>query len=720
MSQEHPSDPQGGPRAGTDTGAGRSWRWALGGVLALALLLRVVYVLQSRSSPLFGAPQMDAEYHLAWARAFAAGERFLPGEPFYRAPLYSWFLGCVLALFGDGLLAPRLVQAGLGTCTVGLTFLVGRRAFGPWTGVLAALGAATSWTLIYFDGELLIPTLAIPLQLCALWLSLRLTDDRRPAALLGAGAAWGLAAIARPTVLLIVPWVALWVLLRPHGVPGEDTSAPIARRLPAALMILLGFALPVLPVTTYNLVGGGDRVLISSTAGVNLWIGNHPGSDGSSARLPGARTDLWGGIEDAARMAKAESGSSRDLRPSEISSHFAGKAREHILQHPAEALAHFAWKLRLTYCAWELGNNTDPRFFARRFGPVTRFLPLGFGLLAPLGLVGFLLITRSAWRLFPLWLFLPAQTAAVVLFFSNARFRLPLVPVLCVLGAHVLVCAWQAWRARAWPQLGIGAALVAGLGWMVHQIPEAVDRSDASGLHQLGVLAMIAGDVPGGAAYFEESVAANPRYPYAHRDLGAAARELGRLDDAERHLEIAWGLLPGDLQTLLHLAELYAADPSRGDLCTVAQRMAEVAPEDPETFFNLGRCASNRAQAKAAAGASEDDVRAELARARAAFQRALLLRVDFANAYLLGEAHLALEEFEEAERAFAEAERQLPAPDPGGYFWKNHTGRVRSLRGAGRQSDAVRHAEDLWRRFQSDPTQRDAARSLLQTARRGD
>ena len=49
----------------------RRWRLALLGILCLALLVRVVYVLQSQSSPAFQRPSMDALYHLEWARAFA-------------------------------------------------------------------------------------------------------------------------------------------------------------------------------------------------------------------------------------------------------------------------------------------------------------------------------------------------------------------------------------------------------------------------------------------------------------------------------------------------------------------------------------------------------------------------------------------------------------------------------------------------------------------------
>src|SRR5690349_4365953 len=137
-----------------DVSPGRARAW-LAAVAAVALLLRVVYVLQSRSSPLFDAPQMDAAYHWDWARAFARGEDFQPG-PFFRAPLYPWFLGLCVRVFGESFLAPRLVQAVIGTLSVLLLNRVAALAFDRCTGLVASAVAATYWTTIYFEGELLL------------------------------------------------------------------------------------------------------------------------------------------------------------------------------------------------------------------------------------------------------------------------------------------------------------------------------------------------------------------------------------------------------------------------------------------------------------------------------------------------------------------------------------------------------------------------------------
>ena len=89
--------------------ATRGERRALVAILALAFLVRLVALLQARAlNPDFFEPQMDALFHLEWARALADGREHLDG-PFFRAPLYPLFLAGLLVLSGDGLFLPRLV-----------------------------------------------------------------------------------------------------------------------------------------------------------------------------------------------------------------------------------------------------------------------------------------------------------------------------------------------------------------------------------------------------------------------------------------------------------------------------------------------------------------------------------------------------------------------------------------------------------------------------------
>lgn len=496
--------------------------WLLvGGIVLLALALRVTHVLFLRASPYFEAPIMDMEYHVEWARSFARGERFREG-PFFRAPLYPWFLGVLTKVFGEGLLAPRLVQAVLGAASTGLTYLVGRRAFGALAGGIGALLVATSWVLVHFDALLLIPTLIVPLDLLALYLTLGLARDARPRRAALAGGVWGLSAIARPNVLLFLPFLAGWLLWRlwPRWRAGLRTVAATAA----------GCLVPILPITAIN-AARGDLVLISTQAGVNFWIGNNPDSDGSTAIVPGTP----GGWEEgrAASIELAEEAEGRPLKDSEVSRHYARRASSWMLEEPGAALAHLAWKARLLWLDVELGNNLPVEFFARRYDPLLRWSPVGFTLLAGLGVLGLVLaLRRGGGDTFPLWGFLGVYALSIVAFFVCSRFRVPLLPVLAVFSGHAVARALAWVRERDLRALGGGALVVLAAALPTRIVPAAVVDPETNGHLLLGQAALRDGDLDAAEEHLRRALEIRPANMYARRELAEIYRRQGLLDQA--------------------------------------------------------------------------------------------------------------------------------------------------------------------------------------------
>ena len=537
---------------GEDEKRGGRARWIAAALVLLAVLLRVVYVLEQRSGPFFDAPVMDALYHVQWAQALADGREFQPG-PLFRAPLYPWFLGTVFRLFGESYLLPRLLQCLCGGATTALAYLVGRRAFGTRAALVAAFLVAVNWVLIYFDGELLIPTLAIPLNLLAVWVSLDLGEEPNPRRTGLAGMAWGLAALARPNVLLFMPFLFGWLVWR---------QRPRWRRgLFLGVTLAAGVLTPILPVTLYNGIVGRDLVLISSQAGVNLWIGNNPQSDGSAAIVPGTRPGWWDGYHDSIRLAEEAEG--RELKASEVSSHYSGRAWDFLLGDPQRSLPHLWWKFRLFWSDWELGNNQEVRFFARRYSLLARILPPSFGLLAPLGLVGLFACRRSWKRLFPLWGFLLVYCASVILFFVCSRYRAPVLPLLAVFSGQLLVVGFDAFKSRRWRAWWAGTLGVALLAVLVQLVPERVDRTDAKGLFQLGVSELGAGRPEAAIEPLRASVEANPRFWMSRQYLGLALRGTNQLAEARSVYRGALRLAPGELGLTSYYVE---ACVSSGDL----------------------------------------------------------------------------------------------------------------------------------------------------------
>lgn len=420
----------------------KRYLWA---ILALALLVRLVYVASHSGNPYFDAPILDPAYHLDWARSFAAGETFEKEGAFFRAPLYPWFLGLVLKLSGDSLLAVRIVQALLGTLTVALTYALGRRAFGPREGLLAALFAATYSVLVYFDGELLLPTLVTPLYLLALLETQKLSEPTSRGRVISAGLLWGVATLARPNVLLFAPLLAVWLWKRSS--------------IRAALLLAAGWTAAVAPITIYNYSAGGEFVLVSTQGGVNLWIGNHPGADGHTARVPGTSgDDFEATYREAWALAEGEAGES--LTPGQVSRHYGGKATDFWTSSPGEALGLMAKKAAMFFGDEEIGNNQPVRGTIASTAPWLPWISLPVWILMPLALLGFALAARRS-ELFPLTGFAITFTASVVLFFVCSRFRVPLLPVGMIFAASAILRGVESWSSQRSRVLGLGALVLA-------------------------------------------------------------------------------------------------------------------------------------------------------------------------------------------------------------------------------------------------------------------
>lgn len=515
------------------------------GIFALALAIRVVWVLELRASPDFEHPLLDAAYHDEWARDIAAGKPFIDG-PYFRAPLYPWLLGACYALFGHSFLIPRLIQACLGAGTCVCLYLLGRDTFGRLAGALAGFAAATYWTFCYFEGELLLEPLTVFLNTLLLWLLLRWRDRLSAGPWLIAGLVGGLSAIARPNILLFFPLVALWLLLMHRE-----------RFLRRAVAFTTGCLVPILPVTVRNYVVGHDLVLISSQGGVNFYIGNNPESDGVTAVVPGTPSDWWGGYYAAIRQAEHAEG--RPLKASEVSRHYFRAGRSFWQERPAQAVALTLHKLRLFWMPHELGNNKDAHFFARMFVPISHYLPLSFGIVASLGLAGLLWHVRDWRRLLPLWGFLLIYMAGVVAFFVNSRFRIPTLPVLFLFAGALLAALVAKLRQREDGDVlrGVVLAGIAGfLFWRLHVSLPA--PSDAHSYQTLAVTYLEDGQPQKAVEWARRFVTVEPERSFAYVILSKALAAGGDLDEALRVVQDAPAPVQDDPQVIKQLTELLA------------------------------------------------------------------------------------------------------------------------------------------------------------------
>ncbi|MFA6109625.1 MAG: tetratricopeptide repeat protein [Candidatus Latescibacterota bacterium] len=542
-----------------------------------ALVLRVIYVLESQANPFFSAPVVDAQAFLDQARQIAQGNWIGGAEPFWQPPLYPYFLALLCALTPEQFLflAIRLVQAVMGTASCVLVYLLARRAADRRVGRAAALLMAAYGPLIYYDGELLAVPLEILLNLLLLVLLTMATEDDRPGQWIASGAVAGLAAITRPNVLLFLVLYALWQAGVRRAKPGALRGRTLLNR---ALLLGLPLALIIGAVTVRNYLVGGDLVAISSNGGVNFYLGNNAQYDSTVAIHPGHH---WENLVGEPLQAGCTT-------PSQCSGYFYRKAFAFIGSAPGEYAALLLKKTWLFWSGPEIKRNQS-MYYAREHSRLLslllwdRVVSFPFGLVGPLSLLG-LGLTRGMGtpRASILRLYALGYTASVVLFFVTARYRAPVVPVLLIFAAWALSALVQRVRDRSYryPATAVAVLLVLLVG--LNQGSAARPEDDAQLYHDLGEVHLRKADYPRAIEFLSRALQLESDYPSAHHNLAVAYLEQQRYDQAILHAREALRSQPMNLDTRSVLAQALAGSgqprEARAELQQVLRRNPSLQP----------------------------------------------------------------------------------------------------------------------------------------------
>jgi len=581
----------GSDRAAAGAPDRRDW-FLFAAIVASAFCLRLIYLLQFRHNPLFAYPMMDPSYNDQWARAFAEGRSFMDGEPYFRAPLYAWFLGFCYKIFGPGYLAPRIVQALLGAVSCGLIFFVARYFYSRTAAAAAGFVAASFWLFFYFEGELLIVPLIVFLDLLFLLLLVRGSLSGSVSTLAAAGIVLGASALARPNILLFGICACLWLALVDLD-RAEPRSAPRGRkgwrrRLVRAAVMGCACLITIAPVTVRNAVEGDDLVLISSQGGVNFFIGNNPASDGSAAVIPGARPGLWESYHDSIAMAEKAEG--RALRPSEVSGHFFGRALDFLRRHPGDWFALTLKKAGYFWNQAEFTNNQPIRFFAERYGPISAWMPIGFSIVGPLSLLGLVLCLGRWRRFFPLYGFVLVYAASVIAFFVCTRFKMPVMPVLIIVACGAVEWLFAAVKRKGWQPLAAAILFLIPAFWWVNATPKNWVDPAYIGLMNLGIFERDRDRLDRAIGYFKEGIETRPEYVPLHNFLGHAHLARNELDAAQsayrealdRARSVGWRFASDVAESMYGLSLIAVA---RGKDPLAAELLGETVRLDP--YFTL-------------------------------------------------------------------------------------------------------------------------------------
>jgi tetratricopeptide (TPR) repeat protein len=612
--------------------------FALAVILAAALAARVIFLAQLARSETGGVLSLDSRFYYDLAGTLSTGGSFPAGAIDFN-PLYPAFLAIVFKLFGEGLLAPRIIQLALGLLTVALVYFAGlrlagrpRKAQSPGTvtGLVAAAMAVLYAQFVLYEGMLLSTSLEVFFLAASFALALALEADmngeqtlmlhRRPIPtwLSGfvLGAICGAGALGRPNLfLLLVAALPIWLCAKHRG-----------RRagLMPALGVLVGAAILLAPPIVHNMKATGRLVPVTAQGGINFYLGNRSGSTGFFQGLDGARMNARGILEESRAMAEAETG--RSMTQAEASDYYSRRALDDIRANPAAWLRLLAKKLELFLNGVELYDVPSVYFDEKSCG-VLKSLFLPFAVIAPLGVCGLLVFLRSGRNRGVVSIFLGCAVLSVLLFYVNTRYRLPAVPLLILLAAYFVVWIARSVSGRRMKEIAIMAAAAAALFFLVsHRSVVKVNHSAAYaflGNHYVATknepkaeeafaeayrldpgrieatlnYARILGQRGKGiesAGMYARAYDRMPRFPRVAVEYGLALARLGRSEDAKRlFIEAASSNRPQDRNAACRiLAKIALEEKNRDEAIRWLRRVLENEPGDAETAGMLRRLES--------------------------------------------------------------------------------------------------------------------------------
>ena len=418
--------------------------------LALTFVIRLWFVLGMRDQPFstMGPQYMDSYYYHRWAIEIISGN-FWGSDVFFLRPLYPYLLAAVYAVFGVHILPVQLLQTLLSVASCFLLYDATRRILGRRPAIFASFGFALTGILVFYTGALLYVEVTVFLSLLFLWLIL--IAGNRLWLWIAAGVSFGLLVICRPELLLVLPFILIWLWKKSPG-----PSSLVSRRGLVAMAAVALAVIAIVPIRNYIIAR--DPVLFTAHSGINFYYGNNPSTDGTWQATAELERTPGFSHEELKRVSRIIDG--RQVSWSEASAYWLRKGLHFITSQPLAWLKLLGRKFVLFFSNYEVPNDYSPEPVRAASFPL-RLAFFNFGLVLALALPGMVWAWPKRRQALPAYLFVAAYLFSALAFYVLSRLRAPVFPFLLMFAGYGLSELVEAVKQRRTARAAL--ALAAGL-----------------------------------------------------------------------------------------------------------------------------------------------------------------------------------------------------------------------------------------------------------------
>lgn len=469
---------------------------------------------------------MDEDAYDSWAKEILEKNLLTDTRvPFWQAPFYPYFLAFIYSIGGYHYLLVRLIQVFLGLCNCVLIFYLTRIIFGDTASLIAFFIASFYGLFVFFEGQILNITLVLSLNLALFLVVIRAYQLQKDSLFFYAGILFGISIITRPTILIFLPFLLLWIAL-------ESRKYGLRRVFGFASNLLFGLALVISITMARNYLVSGEIVPVSTYDGINFYIGNNPNYEQTVKLEPGAE---FGHFSRAPQREGQIEPFSRDA-----SRFWYKKAFGFIRKEPISYLGLLLKKFYLFWNGFEIARYMD-YYWVRKFVPLLKLPFINFRLISPIAICGILLCAiRAAKKGFNqtpylslLFFFTFSCILGVILSFVTSPYRVPAAACLIIFASFFIGEIIKQARNKNLKFIVISLIIGIIFAWITNSnLYRNLEVNEALNNRLLCSIFMRNKDYAKAVLYCNRAVRKNPYIPEAWACISIAYFKLGNQEES--------------------------------------------------------------------------------------------------------------------------------------------------------------------------------------------